>query len=214
MDQVDAVGDPRGPAVMASMWWESFTDVVPPWFARYLTLERTASLIRTYEVQFLPGLFQTADYARAVIGSAYDDPVAVDRRIDLRQARQRLLDQADPPEIQAVIVESALTQLPMTPSQRRAQLDRLIALADRPNISIVIVPSTLAANMTGPSFTILSFTDPALADVAYVEEADNARYLVEPIDVAHYGQLLADVSMPERSTDEARSTLRRLRDRV
>jgi hypothetical protein len=214
MDPVDAVGDPGGPAVMASMWWESFADVVPPWFARYLTLERTASLLRTCEVQFLPGLFQTAAYARAVIGSAYDDPVAVERRVDLRQARQRLLDQADPPEIQAVIVEGALTQPPMTPSQRQAQLDRLIALADRPNISIMIVPSTVAANVTGPSFTILSFTDPALADVAYVEEADDARYLVEPSDVAHYARLLADLNMPERSTDETRSTLRRLRGRV
>ena len=102
----------------------------------------------------------------------------------------------------------------MTPSQRQAQFDRLIALADRPNISIVIVPSTLAANVASPSFTILSFADAALADVVYVEGDDNARYLIEPVDVAHYGQLLADLSSPGQSTDDVRLTLRRLRGRV
>ena len=72
-----------------------------------------------------------AAYARAVIGLTYTDAEDIDRRVDLRQARQRLLDQAAPPDVQAVIVETAFTQPPMTPSQKRAQLDRLIALTER-----------------------------------------------------------------------------------
>ena len=63
----------------APPWWEPFTDVVPDWFRTYLTVEPAASVISTHEAQFLPGLFQTADYARAVIGLAHPDPVNAER---------------------------------------------------------------------------------------------------------------------------------------
>src|ERR671912_2319325 len=48
-------------------WWQTYEDVLPGWFHTYLGLEEAASLIRTYEVQFVPGLLQTADYAREVV---------------------------------------------------------------------------------------------------------------------------------------------------
>src|SRR3954464_14795138 len=48
-------------------WWQQFSDIMPGWFQSYLGLEAAATLIRTYEIQFVPGLLQTPDYARAVI---------------------------------------------------------------------------------------------------------------------------------------------------
>ena len=48
-------------------WWHKYGDVLPDWFQVYVGLEEAASLIRLYEVQFVPGLLQTADYARAVV---------------------------------------------------------------------------------------------------------------------------------------------------
>jgi transcriptional regulator with XRE-family HTH domain len=53
-------------------WWHQFSDVVPPWFEAYLGLEHAASVIRSYEVQFIPGLLQTPDYARAVMLLGHD----------------------------------------------------------------------------------------------------------------------------------------------
>src|SRR5690349_21593287 len=44
-------------------WWHRDGDVLPSWFQSYLGLEAAASLSRTYEVQFVPGLLQTANYA-------------------------------------------------------------------------------------------------------------------------------------------------------
>ena len=137
--------------VTASTWWEPFGDVVPHWFSRYLSAEPSASLIRCYEARYLPGLFQTAAYARAVIAQTHTDPPSVERRVELRQARQRLLlSKPDPPRIQAIISEDALTRPPVTAGQRREQLDRLVALVERPNISIAILTSAEAATVEWP----------------------------------------------------------------
>src|ERR687887_250981 len=48
-------------------WWHQYGDLLPSWFETYLGLEQSAALIRGYEPQFIPGLLQTPEYARAVI---------------------------------------------------------------------------------------------------------------------------------------------------
>src|SRR3954467_9620880 len=86
-------------------WWHAYGDVLSSWFQNYLDLEQAAELIRTYEVQFVPGLLQTDASARAVImlghGTAGADQI--DRRAKLRMARKQLLDRPDPPRLWAVI---------------------------------------------------------------------------------------------------------------
>jgi transcriptional regulator with XRE-family HTH domain len=71
-------------------WWHPFGDVLPPWFADYVGLEESASRLQTYEIYFVPGLLQTARYARAVIrqGLPESSEEEVDRRISLRLRRQ------------------------------------------------------------------------------------------------------------------------------
>src|SRR5689334_19041977 len=54
-------------------WWHQYGDVTPDWFGAYLGLEAAAELIRTYEVQFVPGLLQTPEYARAVARLTNDE---------------------------------------------------------------------------------------------------------------------------------------------
>src|SRR5262249_60212994 len=84
-------------------WWHGCGDVLPSWFQSYLGLEAAASLIRTYEVQFVPGLLQTREYARAVVllghgGAGVDE---IERRVRVRMARQELLVRANPPQLWA-----------------------------------------------------------------------------------------------------------------
>src|SRR5436305_526778 len=73
-------------------WWHRYSDVLPTWFQSYLGLESSAALIRTYEVQFVPGLLQTPDYARAVIqlGHRRAPTDEVDRRVSVRMTRQEV----------------------------------------------------------------------------------------------------------------------------
>ena len=77
-------------------WWARYDDVLPDWFETYVGLEQATSLIRTYELQFVPGLFQTEDYARAVtvLGHRAASAEEIDRRVSLRLKRQQILDQA------------------------------------------------------------------------------------------------------------------------
>src|SRR5579859_1044217 len=88
-------------------WWHDYSDVLPPWFEAYVGLEEAATQLRSYQVQFVFGLLQTPDYARACI--RLDHPAAsskeIDRRVSLRLARQMLLTRPDPPNIWVVLDE-------------------------------------------------------------------------------------------------------------
>src|SRR5262249_23286456 len=90
-------------------WWHGYTDILPHWLEPYFGLEAAASVIRTYELQFVPGLLQTEGYARAVIrlGNAGNDE-EVNRRTEARMSRQDILKRDDPPRNWAVIDEAAL----------------------------------------------------------------------------------------------------------
>ncbi len=89
-------------------WWHAYSDLLPVWLQHYLDLEVAAALIRTYEVQFVPGLLQTDAYARAVIELGYVDKAEIDRRVGLRRARRRLLEGPDAPLLWAVVDEAVL----------------------------------------------------------------------------------------------------------
>ena len=97
-------------AASAPGWWQQYSDVLPRWLELYIGLEKAASVIRTYEVQFVHGLMQTEDYARAVIliSNAHASAEEIERRVNLRMERQRLLIQPDAPELWAVLDEAAL----------------------------------------------------------------------------------------------------------
>src|SRR6266566_953519 len=91
-------------------WWQQYSDLLPRWFESYVGLETEASVIRSYEVQFVQGLLQAEDYARAVIliSNAHAPAEEIDRRVSLRMGRQELLTQPGAPEFWAVLDEAAL----------------------------------------------------------------------------------------------------------
>ncbi|HEX2773278.1 MAG TPA: helix-turn-helix transcriptional regulator, partial [Micromonosporaceae bacterium] len=115
-------------------WWHRFSDVLPSWFQSYLGLEAAASVIRTYEVQFVPGLLQTREYARAVIllGHGQADSSEIDRRIDVRLSRQAVLHRPDSPRLWAVVDEAVLRRPIGGAAVMRAQLTALIEAAKLP----------------------------------------------------------------------------------
>src|SRR5215469_15512309 len=127
-------------ARQASMsgWWQQYNDILPRWFELYVGLEKAASIIRTYEVQFVHGLLQTEGYARAVILIA--NPRAseeeIDRRVSVRMKRQQLLAQPDAPELWTVLDETVLRRSPGGPGVMRAQLEHLLELMDLPNVTL------------------------------------------------------------------------------
>ncbi|MFG2109604.1 helix-turn-helix domain-containing protein [Micromonospora chersina] len=198
-------------------WWHRYGDVLPGWFQSYLGLEAAAALIRTYEVQFVPGLLQTPAYARAVIllGHRGAPPAEVERRVSLRMERQKLLRRSDPPQLWAVLDEAALRRPVGGPEVMRGQLDALIEASAAPHVRLQIVPFDAGGHAAaGGAFSILRFGDEDLPDIVYIEQLTSAVYLDRRDDLDHYAgamdRLCGEAAPPERTPE----LLARIRDEL
>jgi transcriptional regulator with XRE-family HTH domain len=197
-------------------WWQQYNDVLPRWFELYVGLEKAASIIRTYEVQFVHGLLQTEDYARAVIliANAHASTEEIDRRVSVRMKRQQLLTQPDAPELWTVLDEAVLRRPPGGPEVMRAQLEHLLQISDLPNVTVQIVPFDAGPHAAaGGPFTILRFPEPDLPDLVYLEQLNSAVYLDHPDDVIDYvtvvDQLCIQAETGAASKDMLRALLKR-----
>jgi len=189
-------------------WWQQYGDLLPQWFRAYVDLEAAATLIRTYEGQFVPGLLQTEDYMRAVVGGAQldDSPAEAERRVALRLGRQTLLERRDAPRLWAVVDEAALRRPVGGPKVMRAQLERLIEASELPNVILQVLPFAAGAHpaMVG-AFSVLRFADQELPDVVYVEHLNNATYLDKRDEVERYLDVMESLclgSQPPAKTAE------------
>jgi transcriptional regulator with XRE-family HTH domain len=189
-------------------WWHRYGDVMPSWFQSYMGLESAAEMIRTYEVQFVPGLLQTAEYARAVICLGHSDaPEAeIERRVQLRMDRKRLLTRSSPPEMWFVVDEAALRRPIGGRDVMRAQLNHLIEIAQMSHVRLQVIPFLAGGHAgAGGAFTILRFPEEELPDVVYVEQLTSALYLDKPEDRDQYAlameQLCIEAESPGRTVE-------------
>lgn len=170
-------------------WWHQYGDILPSWFEIYLGLEQASSVIRTYEIQFVPGLLQTESYADAVTRLRYPPESAdeIERRVALRIARQNVLTQPDAPDVWAVLDEAALKRPLGSQEIMRAQLRHLIEVAELPNITLQIVPFRVGGHAAaGGPFTILRFSELHLPDIVYLEQLTTALYLDKKGETDNY----------------------------
>jgi hypothetical protein len=192
-----------------------------------LDLEAAASLIRTYEVQFVPGLLQTEEYARAVIricygdsggvtgpdGGADDANSEVERRVELRMGRQKLLRRADPPRLWAVLDEAVIRRPIGGQAVLRAQLRCLLEVCELPAVRLQIVPFRAGGHAAaGGAFTILRLPAEELPDVVYVEYLTSAVSIERREEVDRYAasvsRLFIEATPPSRTPDLLREALR------
>jgi transcriptional regulator with XRE-family HTH domain len=178
-------------ARQASMpgWWQRYGDVLSHWFETLIGLEEAASLIRTYEVQFVPGLLQTEAYARAVtlLGYPRASEREIDRRVELRMTRQKLLQGPDAPRLWAVVDEAALRRPLGGREAMREQLNHLVEVAALPNVTLQVAPFDMGGlAAAGGPITILRFQEPDLPDIVYLEQLTSALYLEKEDDVDNY----------------------------
>ena len=195
-------------------WWQRFGDVLPSWFQAYLGLEAAASLIRTYEIQFVPGLLQTRDYARAVIslGHVGASTADIERRTDLRiERQQKILDKPNPPQLWAVLDEAVLRRPIGGPEVMRAQLEALIEATKRPHVQLQVMPFRTGGHAAaGGPFAILRFPDRELPDVVYVEQLTSAIYLDKREDVDHYAIAMERVCVDAEPPNQTAAILEKI----
>jgi transcriptional regulator with XRE-family HTH domain len=178
-------------------WWSKYGDIMADWFESYLGLEMAASVIRTFELQFVHGLFQTEDYARAVtlLGHTTASEDEIERRVSLRLKRQDLLAGPQPPQVWSVLDEGALRRPVGGPQVMRAQLNHLTEMARLRHVTIQVVPFDRGGHAAaGGSFTVLRFSEQEVPDVVYLEQLTSALYLDKHEDVDHYMEVMNQLS--------------------
>ncbi|MGW4779431.1 DUF5753 domain-containing protein, partial [Streptomyces filamentosus] len=200
-------------------WWQRFHDVLPGWFSMYVSLEGAASLIRSYEPQFVPGLFQTEEYARAILrsgavgggGDAREEDIA--RHVALRMERQSLLTREDAPKFW-VIMDETVFRRPVGdgPEVMRDQLDRLLEASELPNVTLQIAEfaSGHHPGTYGP-FVLFRFAMPELPDMVYSEYLTGAVYLDARPEVASHLEVMDRMAAQAATAQRTKEILRDLR---
>jgi hypothetical protein len=179
-------------------WWSRYGDVMPSWFANYVGLEVAATLIRTYEVMFVPGLLQTEEYARAVVqmGKSFLPHQEIDQRVELRVTRQQILTRANPARLWVVIDESVLHRPVGGEDVMRAQIEHLLKWSQQPNITLQVMPfSSVGYPGAGGAFSLLRFPDGDLPDIVYIEHAASAMYLDKIEEVDEYVAIMEGLTI-------------------
>jgi transcriptional regulator with XRE-family HTH domain len=168
-------------------WWQSYD--LP--YSTYVGLEAEATAISDFQSSVVPGLLQTADYARAGHEGAMPrlSSEEIERRIEAKLTRQALLGQDDPPDFSAVLDEAVLHRMVGGPAVMSAQLGRLIEAANRPKVRIQVIPFTLGAHPGVESnFNILEMSSPT-PGVVFVEGLVGSIYLERSEELTRYRQI-------------------------
>ncbi len=189
-------------------WWRAFGDVPG---SSYASFDAAASSVRIYQALLVPGLLQTATYARAVLGAVAPELPSeeVERRIEFRMARQReRLAKSEPPALWALLDEAVLRRTAGGREVMREQLARLVDAAAQPTVTLQVVPFAegLHAGVDGP-FTIFAFPDPDDPDVVYFENHTRESVIEEAEEVARYRQAFERISKAALPADDSTAML-------
>ncbi|MFF9436469.1 helix-turn-helix domain-containing protein [Streptomyces sp. NPDC014735] len=154
-------------------WWEEkpYKGKIPPWFQACLGLEAAARTIRIYQSEFVPGLTQDLEYARAILALSDADEDVQRVHAAVRAKRQSILERPDNPPTITVILNEGIIRRPVGGAVvMRQQLSRLSQLAAQPHITVRVLPFAAGAHpaMHGP-FTLWDFEDETVGELAYLE---------------------------------------------
>jgi hypothetical protein len=153
------------------LWGDS---PIPRWFEDWLIAEQHATTLRIWQPVVIPGLFQTADYARALFEAAQTDisQESLDDMVTARVARQAIFDTTTPPQVIAVLDEAVLHRLIGSPAIMHDQLTRLAAMSERPFITVQIIPSSTGAH-AGLAGSFMLATVDGKPDMLHIDSVED-----------------------------------------
>ncbi|GAA4201271.1 helix-turn-helix domain-containing protein [Actinocatenispora rupis] len=162
----------------------------PKWFQPFVKLEAEALALHSFEVQVVPGLLQTEDYARAVLNTwPPKKPEEIEKQVRARLQRQELLVRHDMPRLWFVLDESVLRRPMGDDDVMSEQLRRLIEHAELPNLSLQVLPYAQAKKApTSGSFVVL--TSPDRSRFLYMEGPGDGRVTPDQAIVESYTEAL------------------------
>jgi len=194
-------------------WWQSFSsDVVPAALATLIGLETEARTIRSYEPELVPGLLQTEAYTRAIMRAWQPGWTAadIDRRVEIRMARQDVLLQAGAsPQVNCIINEAVLRRTVGGNEVMHEQIEMLAKERDPANVTVQVLSFNSGAHpaMAGP-FQILTFHDPGDLGIVHLESAMTALTLEQPEELRRYDEVWGSLQARALSPEDSRVMMR------
>lgn len=184
-------------------WWTAYGDVIAEGYDAYIGLEEAAESLSSYEHALIPGLLQTEAYTRAMLAAARPDAPAaeIDRRVQLRAARQQLVVRAESPvRLDVVVAEAALWHRVGDADVRAEQLDHLRRMCDLPTVRIRVVPTEAGYHdgMASGRFVMLEFPvgrdgEPPEPPIVYIEAFTGPVYLDKEPEIDRYRKAFAGI---------------------
>jgi transcriptional regulator with XRE-family HTH domain len=191
-------------------WWQ--TSGLP--YTEYLGLEAEATVISDFALGVVPGLLQTADYARVVLRAMHPQhgEEVIDERVAGRLDRQRQLDErlhADPRrQFRALIDEAVLHRVAGSTGIMRAQLAELLTASERRGVSIRVLPFGVGVlPVTNNKFIVLEFHESSIDEIVFIEGMHGDLYLDRPDQVNMYKGNFVVMREMAASEDESRSLI-------
>ncbi|MFI6496007.1 helix-turn-helix domain-containing protein [Nonomuraea typhae] len=191
-------------------WYQKHKPVIPPQFETFFGLETESEELRSFELGFIPGLLQTADYYRAYLMTAPTafPETSVDRMVEFRLARQERMLTADGPRLWMILDEAVLRRPVGGTAVMRDQLAQLRVRRESPNLTLQVYPFAAGAHqaMDG-SFTIIQFPEKSHTDVVYLESQTDSRYLEAEDVVDRYNLVFNHLRANALSTEQTAALL-------
>ncbi|WP_338146566.1 DUF5753 domain-containing protein [Streptomyces boncukensis] len=180
-----------------------------------MSLETDAASVSTFEPLLIPGLLQTAAYARSAIGAVSMNATtdSINALVEVRMARQAVLTRPEPLKLRAIVHEAALMASVSGVAVMRDQLQRLLDVAEYPHVTIQVLPcaADLHPGLTG-AFTVLGFGQPGL-DVVLLEHLESSLYIEAPSDVGRYTEAFERLTAAALPFDRSLSTIAEHKER-
>jgi transcriptional regulator with XRE-family HTH domain len=191
-------------------WLHAYQSELPEQYMNFIGFEGEADREWNYESLLVPGLLQTEDYARAVIRAGFPtaDRDEIERRVEVRIARQEVLRGDNPQQLWSIVDEAALRRQVGSQAVMRTQLRHLLDASEFPHVTFQVIPFDAGAHpsMVG-SFIVLQFTEEAIPDVIYVETMAGELFLEAESDVRRYKLVFEHLRAVSVSPDVSRSLL-------
>ncbi|MFJ7219802.1 helix-turn-helix transcriptional regulator [Amycolatopsis sp. NPDC098790] len=183
-------------------WLDSNPSDLPPALSGIVEYERTATHITMWSLAIIPGLLQSADYARAVLNGGQLSLAQADIHLVTRLARQRILTKPDPVKLTAIVGEAAIRDEIGGEDVMSDQMDHLLGIADFANVTLRVLPAKIGYHpgLYGP-FVLYEFGD--LPTIVHLEHSEATAFLHEVDVVGKYrkqAKLLEGKAMTEDAT--------------
>jgi transcriptional regulator with XRE-family HTH domain len=187
-------------------WWHSYGDVLSDKIEVWVELETEAKTIRLYEVQLIPGLLQTSEYARAVLRAHYrseQSPEQIEQRVKFRMARQQLVIEQNNTPIWAVLDEAVLRRQMGPPEVMQSQYRRLLEFSEEYNITIQVLPFDAGVYSGVPGGFWMMQLAPPDPEVVVIEHRGGVLYLERSDEVAAYTHVFDRIRATAKGPEES-----------